>query len=312
MFRKILIPHDGSAVAGAVFTVACTVARAMGAQILLIRVVPEELHFAPHYLTEQAQQSLERIQSEIAGPGLTLRTLVRHGDPVEQILDAARTEHVDLIAMATYGLTAIDRLVVGSVSEQIVAKSPVAVLLVRPDGRRVRRLRSILVPTDGSPGAALALSAALPLARSSGATLTLLQVTPHVPDWRYHVAEGGELGRDLRVGQDYEEAGRLRAEDNVKRMAERLRANEFRAMGLARVGEPAAVIVESARECQADLIVMSTRALTGPVRAILGSVADAVVHTADEPVLLVRRGDWPGRAAPPPMRDTVSASTVAP
>jgi nucleotide-binding universal stress UspA family protein len=291
MFRRMLIPHDGSAVAGAVLPMARTLARATGAQLVLLRVVPDEIEAASHELTEQAQQSLERIRGELVAPGLSVRTLVRQGDPAKHIVDVARTEHVDLIAMATYGLAGIDRLMLGSVSEQVVRKSPVAVLLVRPGGHRVRRVRSILVPTDGSPGAALALGAALPLVRSSGATLTLLEVTRPVHDWEYHVADAGELGRDLLVGKDYEEAGRVRAEDYIKGMAERLRAKQFRATGLARVGTPAEVIVDTARECQADLIVMSTHALTGPARAILGSVADAVVHLADMPVLLVRRGE---------------------
>jgi nucleotide-binding universal stress UspA family protein len=311
MFRKMLIPHDGSAVAGTVLPVARSIAQATGAQMVLLRVVPDEIDAATtHYLADQAHQSLERIRREMAAPGLSLRTLVRLGDPAEQILAAARSEHADLIAMATHGLAGIDRLLVGSVSEQVVSQNAAAVLLVKPGGRRARRLRSILVPTDGSPGAALALSAALPLARASGATLTLLEVSRPVRDWEYHVTEAGELGRDLLVGRDYEEAGRVRAEDYVDRMAERLRDREYRATGIARVGTPADVIVDSARECQADLIVMSTHALTGPTRAILGSVADAVVHLADRPVLLVRRGEWLERAPQAPAPETATSSGV--
>ncbi len=162
MFHKILIPHDGSAVAGAVFAVARTVAERRARRWCWSASCLRSRLRSP--LPNGAGAAVPgAYPSRNCRPRLSLRTLVGHGDPAEQILDAARTEHVDLIAMATYGLTGIDRLVVGSVSEQTVAKSPVAVLLVRPDGRRVRRLRSILVPTDGSPGAALALSAALPL-----------------------------------------------------------------------------------------------------------------------------------------------------
>jgi nucleotide-binding universal stress UspA family protein len=311
MFRKMLIPHGGSEAAGAVLPVARAIARASGAEILLLRVIHGEFEGPTHYLTEQTHQSLERIRGELALPGLSVRTIVRHGDPAEQILDAARTEHVDVIAMTTYGLAGIDRLLMGSVAEQVLAKSAAAVLLVRPGGRRPRHLRSILVPIDGSAGAALALGAALPLARSSGATLTLLDVAPPVRAGNFQVSEAGELGRDLRVGQAYEEAGRVRAEDYVKRMTERLRAREFRATGLARTGAPAEVIVATATECHADLIVMSTHARTGPARAILGSVADAVVHLADRPVLLVRRDHRLNHPAQPPAHDMVPAFTDA-
>lgn len=303
MFRKILVAHDGSAGSGAVLPVARTVARATGARVVLLRVVPVEIDAARAQLIEQAHESVDRICREIAAPGLTLQTLVRVGDPGEEILKAARSENVDLIAMATYGLEGIDRLVMGSVSEHVVGKSPVAVLLARPGGRCVRRLRRILVPTDGSPGGALALSAALPLARASGAELTLLEVAHPVPTGAYHVAEAGELGRDLMVGQEFEEAARQRAEDYVNGMAGRLCAREFRAAGLARVGEPARVIADTAREWEADLIVMSTHALTGPARAILGSVADAVVHLADRPILLVHRREELERGQSQPASD---------
>lgn len=312
MFRKMLIPHSGSPASGAVLPVARAIARASGAEMLLLRVVYGEFEAPIYYLTEQTHQFLERIRGELASPGLLVRTIVRHGDPAEQILDAARTEHVDVIAMTTYGLAGIDRLLLGSVAEQVVARSAAAVLLVRPGGRRPRRLRSILVPIDGSAGAALALGAALPLARSSGATLTLLDVARPVRDGAFQVSDAGELGRDLLVGQDYEEAGRVRAEDYVTRMAERLRAKEFRAIGLARTGAPAEVIVATATECHADLIVISTHARTGPARAILGSVADAVVHLADRPVLLVRRDHRLNHPAQPPAHDMVPAHRDAP
>jgi nucleotide-binding universal stress UspA family protein len=57
-------------------------------------------------------------------------------------------------------------------------------------------------------------------------------------------------------------------------------------------------IVETAEQATADMIVMSTQALTGPARALLGSVADAVVRTSQCPVLLVHRGQVKQGVAP--------------
>jgi len=306
MFRKILIPHDGSAVASAVFPVALALARATGAHIVLLRVLPEKDDLPIHDIGARVYESLERIGREVTVPGLSMRSLVRRGDPAGQILAAAHDEQADVIAMATYGLAGVDRLMLGSVSERVVAHSPAPVLLVGPGGHLVRHIRSMLVPIDGSPGAALALRTALPLARATSAKLTLLQVAPPVRDREYEVRDGGELGHNLLVGKDYEEAGRLRAEDSVKRMAERLRARGFQAAGLARTGAPPTVIDQTARERQVDLIVMSTHALTGPARAVLGSVADRVVHLTDRPVLLVRQGAASGRVAPLQQKETAA------
>ena len=71
---------------------------------------------------------------------------MRYGDPAQQILAAARDEQVDLIAMATYGLEGIDRLMPGSISEQVVGHSPVPVLLVTPGEHVARHIRSMLIP----------------------------------------------------------------------------------------------------------------------------------------------------------------------
>jgi nucleotide-binding universal stress UspA family protein len=78
----------------------------------------------------------------------------------------------------------------------------------------------------------------------------------------------------------------------VAGIVSRLRAAKVEADGEARQ-EPsvAEAIVAAAAEANADLIVMSTRALTGPARALLGSTADAVVCRMQCPVLLTHRTD---------------------
>jgi nucleotide-binding universal stress UspA family protein len=58
---------------------------------------------------------------------------------------------------------------------------------------------------------------------------------------------------------------------------------------IARAGGIEGTILAVADEVEADLIVMSTHVLKGPARTLLGSVADAVVRTARQPVLLIRR-----------------------
>ena len=75
----------------------------------------------------------------------------------------------------------------------------------------------------------------------------------------------------------------------------RLRAADVEADGAARQERLVAEsIVQAADAAESDLIVMSTRALTGPARAILGSTADAVVRAAHCPVLLIHRQEAAG------------------
>jgi universal stress protein A len=75
----------------------------------------------------------------------------------------------------------------------------------------------------------------------------------------------------------------------VQGLAARLRDIGIDADGRAIIGDPAPTITAAAKQVEADLIVMSTRGLTGPLRAALGSTADPVVRSAGRPVLLVRR-----------------------
>jgi nucleotide-binding universal stress UspA family protein len=146
----------------------------------------------------------------------------------------------------------------------------------------MRRLASILVPVDGTVGGALALGTAAGLARATGARIVLLQVV---------VPPSGDPATSLAAALAAESQGEAEAsaERYVAGLAARLGQSSLATEGRTAVGEVAPTIARVAGEVGADLIVMSTHAATGPVRAILGSVADAVVRTADQPVLLVHR-----------------------
>jgi nucleotide-binding universal stress UspA family protein len=307
MSRPVLVPTDGSAAANAVLPTARTLARLSGAEIALVRVLPARRGGGWSAISEQARDDLERTRTELTAPDLPVSCYIRYGDTAKQIVETARDLQSGLIAMTVIGLSGVDRVIAGSVSDEVLRTSNAPVLLSRWGTRAIRHLRRILVPTDGSPGAALALSAALPLARSSGATLTLLRVVEHVRDSTYHVAQSAEFGAEHSVGHDYEEANRVRAEDDLRHLASQLVDSGYAVTGIACVGKPPASIVERADELKSDLIVMSTHARTGAARGILGSVADAVVHQANCPVLLVHWRDWLGASE----QRTVSAGQRA-
>jgi nucleotide-binding universal stress UspA family protein len=87
----------------------------------LTRIRDDERAVAAETLTEVAPANAD--------------TLVQFGDPVLAILDAAREHHADLIAVGTHHKNMFARLIQGSVSEDLVRRSPVPVLVVpAPDG----------------------------------------------------------------------------------------------------------------------------------------------------------------------------------
>src|SRR5215213_2155232 len=74
------------------------------------------------------QQSLQR-------DGYSVTSLVRFGDPAEEIAELARSANVDIVAMTTHGQTGLRHLLLGSVAEQVLRDLTIPVLLIRPTDR---------------------------------------------------------------------------------------------------------------------------------------------------------------------------------
>jgi nucleotide-binding universal stress UspA family protein len=255
-----------------------------------------------------AVAGLAALERELGAAGLDATSVVREGDPAAEIVAEVGRAGADLVVMATHGRSGLARALLGSVADGVVTRAPVPVVLLRPGGHRMTGVRRLVVPLDGSPGGALALGVALGLARPTGAALVLVEVA--VPLLSYMATSGFEAIPYLDPSWDDE--ARAGARGYVDRIAARLRragvGAEARVVDAA-VGTPsqaiARALAETAAAVDADLVVMSTHALTGPVRTVLGSVADGVVHGADRAVLLIRHGmrlppgSAHGRSAPP-------------
>ena len=141
---------------------------------------------------------------------------------------------------------------------------------------------------DGTAGGALALGAAVGVARSTGARLVLVDVVPPTPVWMYGAVGVGSV---MYIDPAWEEEALRSAETYVEGLSGRLRKAGVHVEAKALRGEVAPTIDAVVEETNANMIVMSTHALTGPARAVLGSVADYVVRNSHRPVLLVRRPD---------------------
>jgi nucleotide-binding universal stress UspA family protein len=281
MFTRILVPLDGSAESNVALPIARTFARATGARIRLLRVVSDST------ARPEAARFLQRIADELRAGEVAVEAAVREGTRAEQILDEIKAQACDVVIMRTHGRAGIGRVVLGSVTEKIVAASQIPVVLLRPGGRRVSRLRTLLVPLDESPGGALALGLAVGLAQATGTQLRLLEVVVPVANYVYGAYSLDAIGGGY-IDPAWDTEAQTAAQTYIDAMTRRLRDRGLQASGEVRVGLTVdETIVAAAEEYAADLIVMSTHALTGPARALLGSVADAVVRKAHCPVLMI-------------------------
>lgn len=290
MFTNVLVPLDGSAVAAAALPFARTLARAVGAELTLLRVVPTLDPQRPpreQDLTD-AHAYLSVVARELAAENLRVETMVRAGGIASEILTAIAARGADVVVMATHAPGGIDRAVFGSFAESVLHDSPVPVVVVplQAGERPSPAIGTLLVPVDGSPGGALSLGAAVGLARATDARVLVLRVVePGSIHLRAHLVPAPVVSAG---GAAVEEAARAAAQSDVEELVARLREAGVTAEGRVRVGRPAPQIVACAEAEAADAIVMSTRARRGLERALLGSVADEVVRTAHRPIMLFR------------------------
>lgn len=157
MYRKILVPLDGSELAECVLPHVESIVRGCGSgHVIFVRVVePIQIPMAPEdggaaaFTAREVQRIQEGADSEnlaiaegylarIAGrnryPGAGVETKVLTGRPAEVLARFAEQNAVDLIVIATHGLSGISRWVWGSVADRVLRAACVPVLMVRAPG----------------------------------------------------------------------------------------------------------------------------------------------------------------------------------
>ncbi|MGE0712052.1 MAG: universal stress protein [Planctomycetota bacterium] len=133
---RVLVALDGSERAEQVLPRAGELARAHGAELVLLRVGEERprdaLPDAPQPASEaELRRSLEPARARLKAAGLQVRARLGWGEPAEGILEAVTQEQADLLALTTHGYTGLDRWLFGSVAEKLLRAAPVPVLVLR-------------------------------------------------------------------------------------------------------------------------------------------------------------------------------------
>jgi nucleotide-binding universal stress UspA family protein len=188
MFRKLLVPLDGSQLAANALPSALALAQASDGLVLLLRVPvyqkqslpakvtavynrlrpPEEKEWVRH----RVERYLRSVRLVTLGREIAFETLVIDGDPAGVIVDTAEAQDVDLIVMSTHGRGGLVRWWLGSVTEKVLRATTRPILIVSSDKLPTRTL----VTLDGSTAAEAALEPARYMADTLGTPLYLLRV----------------------------------------------------------------------------------------------------------------------------------------
>lgn len=316
VYRRILVPLDGTKGAERAIPVAARLARAAGGAIVFVRVVPPPVEFGKYarqhslawekavYHTQRAQAAsyLAGMMLAYAGElaGIEIEIEVATGITIQTIFAAARQERADLIVLCGHREMGPLRWLFGSVTREAGRRSPVPVLVLRERAATLRRASvsqplRVLVPLDGSPLAEAALVPAAQLAcalnSATRGNLHLLRVTPRIPNSEQ------VRGLERKASARRERAIRaiLQAEDYLRAVADNLRASLPQARQLTITtsvragGKVAATIVAQAeQENDCDLVVMARQGHSGLHRLLSDNVAEHILDASQLPLLLVR------------------------
>ncbi|HYH44152.1 MAG TPA: universal stress protein [Thermoanaerobaculia bacterium] len=303
--RTIVAATDFSETAAAALDWAAEVAKPHGARIELVHALtlpapPTDLiPSGPGFEEEVERGARERLKvaaAELRQRGIAVAPRLQPGLPSQTILDVAEETAADLIVLGTRGLTGLRHLLLGSTSQRVIQRAHCPVLTVHPEDRgRHRPLATVLLPTDFSEDARRAARAAVSLLGSPGSNAS--QAAPGSPSIRLVLLHAFNLPIEytaygpIPTSLHYLRDTGAEAETRLAEEAERLRAEGFEVETVAREGDPAEVIAEEARRCQADLLALGTHGRSGLAHLLLGSTAERVVQHAPCPVLTLRRGE---------------------
>jgi nucleotide-binding universal stress UspA family protein len=289
-FQRILCPVDFSDFSLNAYAYARSLAQHYKAHLSLLNVVQPLTVTYPYYympaqmtrlsseLVDKARRQLRELAEKYASDAVQPETVVEEGFIADVILGFAENQKADLIVMGTHGRRGLDRLVIGSVTERVLRKSPQPVLAVRKPAHDLVSpkeqqdsvsLRKVLLCTDFSDTAKKALGYALSLALEYKSELTL-----------FHVIEHPGTSERLQAGATA-----------LAELKNSISAGNVEACGirtLVRAGKPYEEIIRLALEDRTDLVVLGVRGRNVVDLALFGSTAHRILQLGPCPTLTVR------------------------
>jgi nucleotide-binding universal stress UspA family protein len=306
MYKRILVPLDGSARAERAIPVAARIARASGGSVILLRVATAPVDTGKYsstsgYVEETvdadlagATSYLEHIagSDELAGIKTEVKSFT--SAVAQAILSSSQSFHTNIIVMCSHGYTGFKRWTLGSVADKVTRHSPIPVFVLREGGplpatAEHQPVRA-LVAVDGSSLSEAALepaaylAAALAEATSKQGALHLLRVVD-LP------TSGGKFKSDAHIDTGLKEQVRHEDEEYLSSLVHRFGVGDLEpAITTSVEADPdvAEAIVKKSEQDKFDFIAIATHGRGGVQKWAMGSVAGRVLHATKLPILIVR------------------------
>lgn len=315
MFKRVLVPLDGSKRAESAIPVAARIARAPGGSVILLQIAAIPVEFQSDvkpawiYSKEAIDKALADTKSYLEDlaksetlEGIPVETEVISGAVAPSILSAIQSHQADLVVMCSHGYTGFKRWALGSVAHKVVPHSPVPVLVLRDGGpipaTASQKPMRAFVPLDGSPLSEAALEPAAQLlaalAPSGQRALHLIRVVDIPSSYgKFRSDVDAHYDAGVRAEAKREHEAYLAGVENRFKEGELVRFDLSLTTSVAIDTDVAEAIVQAAEQAEGTefpgytLIAMATHGRGGVQRWVLGSVTERVLHTTRLPLLIV-------------------------
>ena len=266
-YKKILVAVDGSESSLHALRESFKLATKEQSWITVVSVVPP-------YRGDLAMTAITNIQQAIREPyekalseaekmakaeRMLIRTVCVEGDPYEGIVDHAESEKCDVIILGKKSTGMLERVLMGSVTAKVIGYTLCRVLVIPKDAHLT--FEKILIATDGSMHSEFASQEAIDIAKRCRGILIVLSAT--------------KKEEDIPAAK--------KNVDMVKKLAEK---EGVEVETLIRKGVPHEVIVTTAAQKDAGLIVLGSHGRTGITKLLMGSVTERVIGNTRTAVLV--------------------------
>jgi len=287
MYTSIVVGYDESLSSKAALKQASLRVKEHGGRLCLVHAVyfdQEEFAMLPAQMekrfdfgTAVCKTAKKELHDDFGLNG-SVESFVCQGEPPDVILETAASRKADLITLGTYGRKGLKRLLMGSVTSQVVLHAACDVLVVKKECTKCAgNFRSLLVPFDGSESSRKALARAADLSKTDTADVSVLYVIPRYEEM-VDFFKTESINKSL-----YREAEKIA--DEAKNLAADL---NLPIKAIVQEGHAGEKIIEIAEKTGSDLIVMGTHGWRGMNKALLGSTAERIIARANSPVLIVK------------------------
>lgn len=131
MFKKIMVPSDGSEFAAKAEDMAIELAEKLGSTVIAVHVIDEKLIYPFEVMEDEGNQILSKISEKGQSHGVEVNEILIFGNPRHDMKKIAEKSHADLVVIGSHGRTGLEKILMGSVAENTIKTLEIPVLLVK-------------------------------------------------------------------------------------------------------------------------------------------------------------------------------------